>query len=516
MKETVELQIAGLSLDAASPIPLYRQLYEALRQMILAGRLRPGQRLPATRELSAQLNCSRNTILNAYDCLLAEGYVEGLTGSGTYVSQGLPQEMTHLPLATAEAGAPGLSPAEIAPVESGGPRLARPNLLSQQGRTLIQTPISPDPPPDTVQPFRHGLPALADFPHQLWARLMAGRWRELERAWLGYNDPAGYPPLREAIAAYLRTSRAVNCQADQVIIINGAQQGLHLAARLLLDPGDPVWLEDPGYLGARAALTAAGADLIPLPVDGEGLKVEAGLAAAPRARLAYVTPSHQYPLGVTMSLKRRFQLLNWAEQAGAWILEDDYDSEFRYQGHPLASLQGLDYGQRVIYLGTFSKVLFPALRLGYLVVPPDLARPFVAARSITDRGSAIIEQATLAEFMAEGHFARHIRRMRLRYQARQQAVLSAAARHLPGLLDLQPSPAGMHLVGWLPEDSDDCRVSQKLAQAGLVASPLSAYTFRHPVKPGLLLGYTAFAEQELKTAVRRMGQALRGILGDIV
>ena len=494
MKEQAELQLAGISLKKSEAAPLYRQLYEGIRQNILGGQLRPGERLPATREMARVLNVSRNTIALAYDCLLAEGYIVGFTGSGTYVNQDLPEEFTQ-----------AYHPAVDSPPQH-PPQQRR---LSQRSRLLTRPLVGPGQISEEIRPFRHGTPALRDFPEQLWARLAARCWRDMKPALLWYHDPAGYHPLREAIAAYLRRSRAVNCEAEQVIVINGAQQGLNLAANILLDPGDTVWVEDPCYLGTKSAMQIAGANLVPVPVDDEGLNIEAGKQVAPSARMVYVTPSYQFPLGITMSLKRRLHLLQWAEQAGAWILEDDYDSEFRYSGPPLASLQGLDVQQRVIYVGTFSKVLFPGLRLGYLVVPPDLVDAFASARAVADRGSSMVEQVVVAEFMAQGHFGRHIRRMRVLYQSRQQVLIEALAQHLPNVLRVQPSEAGMHLIGRLPPDADDRAVSEKLAQAGVIAAPLSSYTLQHPCPPGLVLGYTAYSKLEIKRAVKRLAQVLK-------
>jgi len=310
------------------------------------------------------------------------------------------------------------------------------------------------------------------------------------------------------ISAYLGATRAVRCTWEQVIVVSGSQQALDLAARVLLDPGDAAWVEDPGYAGARGALLGAGARLVPVPVDGDGLDVAAGAQLGAGARLAYVSPSHQYPLGVTMSLSRRLALLGWASRSGAWVLEDDYDSEYRYTGRPLEALQGLDPEGCVIYLGTFSKVLFPALRLGYLVVPPELVDPFTAARELVDRQSPSVEQAVLAEFIAEGHFARHVRRMRVLYAERQATLVEAAARELSGALDVRPAEAGMHLVGWLPGGTDDREASRRAAAEGVEATALSLHGIEPPQRRGLLLGYAAVGEEEIRAGVRRLAASL--------
>jgi GntR family transcriptional regulator/MocR family aminotransferase len=365
--------------------------------------------------------------------------------------------------------------------------------------------------------FELGVPALDAFPIRLWARLAARRWRRREVA-LGEADPAGERPLRDAIAAYLTAARGARCTADQVLVLNGAQQALHLVAHVLLDPGEAVWIEDPGYPGARIAFEAAGARLVPVPLDGEGLDVGAGERAAPRARLAYVTPSHQFPLGVLMSAPRRLQLLGWARRASAWIVEDDYDSEFRYAGRPLPCLQGLDaeasHGDaspRVLYVGTFSKTLVPGLRLGYLVAPETLVDAFRAARSATDRHAPTPDQGVLAEFIGEGHYARHIRRMRSLYAERQAALLAAAETKLAGLLTLAPDPAGLHLVGWLRSGLDGERAAELAAGEGVRVSPLPRFTIRkrsrsHPA--GLLLGYAAFSERQIRSGVESLARTL--------
>jgi GntR family transcriptional regulator/MocR family aminotransferase len=482
-----------LALDRASPLPLHRQLYDGLRVAILHGALAPGRRLPATRALAEQLGVSRNTVVTAFDQLLAEGYITGRVGSGSYVAALLPDELL-------VARAPESQP------PPGGALGAQP--LSSRGARLAATPVTAARGLGAPRAFRPGLPALDAFPSAVWAHLSARVWRRLPPELFGYGDPAGYRPLREALAAYLAEARAVRCAPDQVLVVAGSQQAIDLAARVLLDPGDPVWVEDPGYLGARGALLSAGAHLVPVPVDAEGLDVAAGVAREPAARLAYVSPSHQYPLGVTLSLARRLALLDWAARAGAWVVEDDYDSEYRYAGRPLAALQGLDRAGRVIYVGTFSKVLFPGLRLGYLVVPPDLVDAFTAARALADRHPPGPEQGVLAAFIADGHFARHIRRTRALYAERQEGLV-AAARDLGDLLQVAPAEAGMHLIGWLPAGADDRAAADRALAAGVEAPALSAYALEPPTRGGLLLGYAGFEPRVLRAGVRRLAAALR-------
>jgi GntR family transcriptional regulator/MocR family aminotransferase len=482
-----------LPLDPRAAEPLYRQLYGSLRAAILGGRLSAGGALPSTRLLAGELGVSRNTVLLAFDQLRAEGYLEGTPRSGTRVAQALPRRRPP----PAGSNGPALRP-----------RARMSQELSARGRAILETPLPWLASGGTVpRPFRAGVPALEEFPCALWARLAAKRWRRPPG--LGYGDVSGFGPLREAIAQYVRAGRGARCTADQVIVVNGSQQGVDLAARVLLDPGDTVWMEDPGYAGARTALLAAGARLEPVPVDGEGLVVEAGRARAPRARMAYVSPSHQFPLGVTMSAARRLALLRWAAQAGAWLVEDDYDSEFRYDARPLACLQGMDEAGRVVYVGTFSKTLVPAIRLGYLIVPDSLIDAFRAARAAADRHSPTVDQAVLADFLAEGHFARHVRRMRRLYGERQDALIHAIRDRLAGRLEAEPSAAGMHLVAWLAEGMGDEEASARAARAGVEASPLSRYATRRPPRGGLLLGWAGFPPAAILQAADRLARALR-------
>lgn len=480
----------ALQLDRRSRVPLQRQLYDEMRTAILSGRLAPGARVPATRVLASDTGTSRNTVSGAFDQLLSEGYLEGKVGSGTYVARMLPEDLLRV------TRQPGPS----------RPVIAR-ACLSRRGRMLGGIPASlRSREIATEQAFRTGLPAFDEFPRALWARLGARLLRHAPSAVLTYGDPAGYRPLRRAIAEYLRAARGVNCSAEQVIVTAGSQQALDLAARLLLDPGDAAWVEDPGYLGARGALRAAGVRSIPVPVDSGGLSVVEGEKRAPEARLACVTPSHQYPLGMTMPLSRRTSLLAWARRHRAWIVEDDYDSEFRYSGRPLQALQGLDPIGCVIYTGTFSKVLFPSLRLGYMVVPESLVDTFVSARALVDRHPPGLEQAIVAEFLAEGHFARHVRRMRTLYAERQEALVLALGRELGGAIEASPAEAGMNLPAWLRGNASDLELSNKAAQVGVVVTPVSAYALEVKPRSGLLLGYAAFSTRQIREGVRKLAQ----------
>ena len=490
LSEAKRLVSGGLETESSEP--LYRQLYDRLRVAILSGNLRPGSKLPSTRGMAQELGLARNTVMTAYGQLLAEGYLEGELGSGTYVCKALPEHLLHASL--------------VRPPVAGMPEL--PPKLSRRGAALVSIPNPVYLGHKIVCAFRLGLPALDEFPFGLWARLTARYWRSKPSHLLAYGDPGGYWPLREAIAGYLATSRGVCCHPSQVIIVSGSQQGLDLAAKVLLDPGESAWIEDPGYNGARGAFLAAGVRLIPVPVDDEGMNFPSVAAKRSHARLACVTPAHQYPLGITMSMSRRLALLEWANRADAWILEDDYDSEYRYAGRPLSALQGIDHQGRVIYLGTFSKVFYPSLRLGYLVVPRSLIDPFARARALCDGHSHIVAQAVLAEFISEGHFARHLRRMRRLYAERQQVFLRAASRDLARLLEIRPCDGGMHLIGWLDEGVDDRVMAKRALAGGIITTALSSLASQPLKRGGLMLGYTAIDSRSIRDGVRRLAEIL--------
>lgn len=490
-RRSTAAHLAAISFDPESGMPLYRQLYFAIREAILANRLQPGARLPATRTLAQDMNLSRNTVVSAYEQLLAEGYLDGRTGAGSYVSTVLPEDLLNARQA----------PAADRVKESPGPS------LSARGKRLAALREASGTMP---KPFSPGLPELVAFPFEEWARLLARRWRSPPRSFLVGGDPSGYRPLREALAEYLGAARAVSCGPDQILIVSGAQQAVDLAARTLLDPGDEVWMEEPGFGGTRGALIAAGATLVPVPIDVEGISVVQGLRASPAARMACVSPSHQYPLGVTMTLRRRLELMDWAQSADAFILEDDYDSEYRYAGRPLAAMQGLDEDGRILYIGSFSKVMFPGLRIGYIVVPEPLIDAFRSVRRLLDSHPSAVPQAALADFMTDGYLTAHIRRMRALYAERQQALLDAIPA---GLLDLSPHDSGMHLVGFLPDDCDDIAISRKAAEAGVIAPPLSSYYRGASARRGLLLGYAGVSDAEMRTASARLTDVLAATQG---
>lgn len=469
--------------------PLYRQIYEAIRTAILSGEFAPGKRLAATRALARELGISRITVLNAYEQLFAEGYLDGKGGAGTFVAAELPDDL--LKTETIKRSKQKRTDAPLR-LSAFGEKLATQDVESVRARTIAK-----------FQPFQNGLTAVDKFPFEIWSRIAARLHRNPSREVLGYGDPQGYFPLREAIAGHLRSARGVNCTPEQVIITSGAQQALDLAARIFLSEKDSVLIEDPCYQEARNAFATIGAKIIPVPVDAEGLNL-VGAKQGKKAKLVYVTPSHQYPLGVTMSLPRRLALLEWGRTNNAWIIEDDYNSEFRYAGRPLASLQGLDQGGRVIYVGTFSKTIFPSMRIGCAVVPPDLVGIFTAARAFNDTHSSLIDQAILAEFIGDGHFVRHVRRMRTLYEQRQQTLIAECEKNLAGLLDVKKADAGMHVVGWLPEGVSDKGISEKAAEQNLKLAPISAYSVRKLPRGGLILGYTAFEKNQIKEGVKKL------------
>jgi GntR family transcriptional regulator/MocR family aminotransferase len=491
-KRTTSFDLASIVLDPAAAQPLYNQLYVSLRNAVLNRQLAAGARLPSTRDLCTSLAISRNTVVNAFDQLIAEGYLESRVGDGTYVTHALPDahmNVYHHP-----------SPAPVQP--------STPQLFSRRFQAIVHSPTGFVEEQGATRPFRTGVPGLAEFPARIWARLLAHQWRHVPSALLGYGSSLGYLPLRQALADYLGAARGVRCTADQILITSGSQDALNLVTLLLLNPGDAVWMEDPGYRGARAALLAAGAIVTPVPVDGEGLDLAAGQQAQPNARMVYVTPSHQYPMGVTMSLTRRLALIDWARQQAAWIIEDDYDSEYRYQGRPLSSLQGLDEAGRVLYIGTFSKVLFPALRLGYLVVPTALVDGLHTVLRTMQHYLPGVEQAVLTDFMVEGHFARHIRQMRLLYGERQQILLDVAGRELGSQLEIGPSEAGLHVTGRLATGLDDLRVSAQALRLGIETPALSTYALRRLEQGGLVLGYAGLTVEQIKAGMRVLRRVL--------
>ncbi len=477
----------GRTKDGAVPA-LRLQVYRQLRAAIAQGSLAPGARLPPSREHARTLGVSRNTMLWALQRLQIEGYVVARVGDGTYVAPDLPRA------APMRARRPAPLPA-----------------LSRRGQQIADTAQRWQPPLAMALPFRIGAPAVDGFPFALWDRLTRQIGSAERRALAQYLDPRGLAALREAIAHWLWVSRGVRCDAGQVLVCSGSQQALDLAARLLLDPGDEVMVEDPGYPGIRAALLGQGALVRPVAVDGEGLVIGEGATRWPRARLLVTTPTHQFPSGVRMSLKRRLALLDWARAVQGWVVEDDYDGEFQYGPHRLPALTSLPDSERVLYVGTFSKTLHPGLRLGFMVLPHALLPAFAAARALADRHAPGEPQAVLARFIAEGHLLRHLNRMREVYPQRQRVLIDALAAASGGALQLQPADQGMQLLYELAPGFDDAGRSQQALQQGVVLSPLSRYTLESP-RRGWLFGYAGFDETALRQAAARLGPLLRRAL----
>jgi GntR family transcriptional regulator / MocR family aminotransferase len=485
--------LSTLRLAPGAQAPLFQQLYDAIKGGILESRIKPGTQLPPTRGLARLLGVSRQTVIVAYAQLTAEGFLAGTVGKGTFINDKLPIAASRKP------AKPG---AEL-------------HLLSARGARFVDPRASMVTHEGAPRAFRVGMPGLDAFPFPVWARLESRCWRQASEG-LGYADPAGLLRLRELLAAYLSTSRGVHCAAEQVVVTSGSQQALFLIATLLLAPGDAAWVEDPGYRGASGALYAAGARVCPVPVDAEGLSVALGSKHHPDARLVYSTPAHQYPLGMSMSLPRRLELLAWAARHKAWVVEDDYDSEYRYDGPPLASLQSLDKAGCVIYVGTLSKILFPGLRLGYLVLPPALVEAFARGKAVIDRHTSTVEQRVLADFMAEGHFNRHIKRTREVYAERHEALLQALDSQLADEIDLAAANSGLHVALAFRRDLDDVALEAAAARRGIevralsrLYAPQESTVLRAGTPSGLLLGFASVPPQDTRAGVKTLRSVLK-------
>ena len=489
---------AGIELDRRQG--LSRQLYQALRARVLDGRLASGTRLPASRDLASALAISRNSVVRAYDQLYAEGFIEGRVGDGTYVAQ-LPQ-----------ASLPVRKSSKKAPTQWLDLPVVVPDKVIHSGALLrVENNHLPTPPSGPPRAFRVGVPAFDLFPFEVWAKLNAAFWRKPDLQQLCYGAPEGDARLRGMIAAYLRSSRGMQCSAEQIVITSGAQQGISLCAQLLVEPGDGVAIENPGYRAAGHAFAVAGARLHGVAVDSEGIDCQA-LAGLGDCRLAYVTPSHQYPTGVVMSLARRLELLAWAERANGWIVEDDYDGEYRYSGAPLAPLAALDRQGRVLYVGTVGKVAFPALRLGYVVLPPALVDAFSQRRAVDVRHSEVSTQAVMAEFMAAGHFQRHIRRMRRAALSRRNTLLMGWPRDIAGVGSLPNVAAGLHLTVAVDSLARERELIEKAARVDVEINGLSSYWLPDSQEPGdqragLVLGFAAVPEAAISAALGRLEEA---------
>ena len=471
---------------------LWRWLYTELRGAILDGRLKPGARMPSTRSLGMQYSLSRGTVVVAFDQLQAEGYTRTEVGAGTYVASGVPDGFL----------SPTRKPASLVLPRSKA-------AFSKRAQDFLKG-VEVLPASHTIgKAFRTYEPAIDLFPVDLWARVSSRVLRRAPRSLYGHGSAAGYHPLCRAIAEYVGASRGVHCSAEQIIVTSGTQQALDLIGRFLLANGDRVWMEDPGYSGALQTLRTTGARIVPIPVDEDGLIVSAGRKLAPNAKLAYVTPANQFPMGVTMSADRRLDLLRWATNANAWIIEDDYDAEYRYSGRPVAALQAIDSSGCVIYVGTFTKMLFNALRLGFMVLPERLVEAFASARTFVDRHPPTLDQAILAEFITEGHFGHHLRRMRQIYAERIEVLKTAADKHLDGVVDVVHAGAGVRTLGWLKTWKSDHDAAQQARKFGLEVEPLSVFTIKHKQPPALMLGFAGCNPAELRRGVTVLTTALR-------
>ncbi len=460
-------------------------LYGELRLAMLECRLRPGSRLPASRDFAKQYGVSRGTVVSVFERLQAEGCISCRVGSGTWVNP----EQAIGPIRT-----PNLTPPRYIRRAISGYRRPKPFV------DMVAT--------EWTRPFNMQGPAVAEFPARLWGNISARRARTFP-SWLQTEDDGrGYRPLREAIADYLGSSRGLRCSSDQVIVVSGVQQALDLLARLLLKQDDPVWVEDPGYFGATVAFGNVGAKIIPVPVDEQGLSVSTGLRMCPHPKGTYVTPGHQFPLGMTMSLKRRISVLKWASRAGAFVIEDDYDSEYRFEGLPVPALQSLDQDSNVIFIGSFSKVLFPSLRVGYVVLPSSLADYFLAFRHRTDFRNLSFDQAVLCDFIVDGHLGRHLRRMRDLYTSRLAALIDGAKQYLDGLLEISKVRAGLYTAGFLKNGMTSREAEKAAATVGVAVLALDRFTLKRPDPKGLLLGFAAFNEATIRVGLVKLADAL--------
>ncbi len=502
VKRAAGALLHAIEIDQDSPRTLSAQITMSIRDIVLEGGLRAGDRLPSTRTLARDLGVSRTTVVEAFEKLVAEGLLVSTTGAGTFVSEALQGKAEPLaavngqsrPAPRANARAPKRARVASCFAHSRG-AAGRWNTF---GERL----------PHQVRAFTTALPALDLFPLALWARQNARHWRNPRDVILGYGDPSGYAPLRRAIAAHLKATHGIPCEAEQIFVTNGAQQAFHLITSVIVQPGEKAWIENPGAIGARNALLAAGAELVPVRVDREGIDVQHGLRSAPEFRLAFVTPVHQQPMAVTMSLARRFALLDAADNADAWIIEDDFDGEFYYGNHRLPSLKSVDRTGRVFYVGTFSKTLFPALRLGYFLAPESMVDVFQAAIAAYIPGAPSNTQALVADFMEEGHYATHIRRMRRVYLERYDAFMECARSRLGGLLDVQPTDAGLHTIGLLAPGLVDTDVEAGAAERNITVTPISRFSIGRSRENGLLMGFSGIDRGAITTGVNTLARVL--------
>lgn len=498
-KTASSIDLNLVRLDRRKSVSLTAQLYHSLRMAIQSGLLSKGFRLPSTRDLALQLSVSRTTVINAYDQLIAEGYLTGEVGRGTHVSNRLPEESLMAKFYRSEK-----STRES--VNTKTPKSAA-NSLSSFGKSLADADPRNLFVSNELKPFRASIPAVDEFPIALWSKIVRKTWRDMEVANLSYGDAEGHWPLRRAIANYVRGFRGVRCTDEQVMIVNGTQQAFDVITRLVIDPGDKILFESPGYPRAKQAFQSVAAKLVHVPVDQQGMNIDSASHHAKDARLAYVTPSHQFPLGVTMSIERRMQLLELAHQHQMWIVEDDYDSEFRYAHRPIPALQGLDSGDRTIYVGSFSKVIYPSLGIGYAIVPPSLMEGFQKVLAMVGRPPSRIDQIVLTQFIEEGHFARHLRRMRTVHDERRSALVEAINEQLGHVLKIVGADAGLHCTAIMNQKWNDAVVANEAASRGVLLRPLSSCfeTNQHSeYHNGLVFGFACSTPSQIRGAIRKI------------
>lgn len=488
-KTAVTGSLIELHLEENSTLPKYQQIADHLRRSIESGRLPAGHKLPSTRVFADELGVSRNVILQVFEKLIDEGFLSSRIGDGTYVLQ------------------PGVNRTEP-PTQDANANVATQRYpfrsLSRRGKALVAS--ATDAFPERPTAFMPDLPDLREFPIKTWLRLLNETSGRLRGEILADTSNAGYEPLRRALAHHLNISRGMSCAAEQIIITTGSQQSLDLVSRMLFDPGDPIWLEEPGYIGARSIFSANGATLCPVEVDKDGLLIDEAITKHPSPRLIFTSSSRHYPLGATLSIQRRKALIEFASRCGAWIVEDDYDHEFRYLGQTPTSIHGLDRGKRTIHLGTFSKILLPSFRLGYVVVPQDLTAPFAKARAVVDRHASLIEQMVLSEFMHRGLLVAHIRRMRNLYRTRQIQLIGGLQDIFDREFCLSATDTGMHIILPLDAKADDQAIASKASNIGVVLRPLSPYYAGHRKRQGLLLGFSAYNSIEIEQGLWRLSK----------
>ncbi len=505
-KTSSSIELGFIRLSRRKRQSLATQLYVAISQAILDGQLAKGFRLPSTRGLAEDLSVSRTTVISAFEQLTAEGYLTGAVGKGTFVSEQLPEEHQLAHFRSPLLDDANRSANSVPTGQSSGNQTAQKLKLGRFGETLQATSNqSPDYEEESMIPFLPGVPALDEFPIDVWSRIVRRTWKDQRTIQLSYGSPAGHRPLRRAIAEYVRAFRGVKCHERQVFVVSGTQQAVGLVARLLINAGDQVLFEDPGYAGARSTFEAAGAQIIPVEVDDSGFNVEQAIEKSRKPRLAYVTPSHQFPMGVTLSIERRMKLIDWARSTGGLIFEDDYDSEYRYSHRPIPSLQGLGGFDNTIYVGSFSKVIFPSLSMGYVIVPDGMVSVMSKAIDLSSRPPSMMDQLVLTDFISEGHFARHLRRMRQVHQQRRLALVESVETHLADHLEIVGCEAGLHCAAMLKRTMNDREISKKLMEVGVITRPLSNYFVAGKTKnPGLVLGFASSSPARTKNAVKKM------------